>query len=248
MKRIFTELEWLSTDEAVQYLQLHLQLLPPMQMTERLFLKQCEARDCPVYVDVDGADGWDESLSKPATAKGSHKVEFTDAFGMGCLPHQLHTTGATRWGEDITRWKIDIRAQSREFPRMFRPADIEALATKINEVPVPAEKPLHLGEQKGGTESQQKPLTRPEQQDVELLRELRQMGLDPARLPPHTQKGGAKAKVKHQLRTHRKDLFTESTFKRTWERLSGSGEVAYEKKQPSSPQKGDRGTLAGEDT
>lgn len=245
MKSIFEGLEWLSAGEAMQYLQLH---LPPIQMTEQLFLKQCEARDCPVYVEVDGVSGWDERRGKPATAQGCHKVQFTDALGMDRLPHQLHTTGATRWGEGTTRWKIDLRTQGREFPWIFKPADIKALATKINGAPVPAEKSLHTDEQKGGTESQQRPLTKLEQQDAGLLRELRQMGYDPAGLPPYTPAGGAKAEVKRRLLANHKGLFTESSFKKAWERLSGCGTVAYEKKQLSSPQKGDRGIVAGEDT
>lgn len=215
MKSIFGELEWLDTDEAVQYLQ----SISSMPMTEKLLLKLCEALDCPVYVDVGGVSGWDESRSKPATAKGAHKVEFSDAFGMDCLPLQLHTTGATRWGEGVTRWKIDLRTQEREFPRIFKPADIASLAANMSR---------KTGQPTAATEAEihSEHPSKQWRQEKAVLEALRQLGHDPVDLPPQ-RKGlrWVKSDAWDALST-RKDLFTINTFRKTWDRLRASGDIA----------------------
>lgn len=82
--------------------------------------------------------------------------------------------------------------------------------------------------QQGETESKQLP--KAQRQEQALVAELRKLGYDPVKLPQPTRIGGAKAKVKKQLLESRKDLFTQSSFSKTWESLKSSGDVAYEEK------------------
>ena len=78
-------------------------------------------------------------------------------------------------------------------------------------------------------EVESEPPLKGRRQEEAVIVALQELGYDPVKLPPHTPKGGAKAEVKKQLLA-RRGLFTESAFRKTWERLSGSGDVAYEKK------------------
>lgn len=77
------------------------------------------------------------------------------------------------------------------------------------------------------TESQPRRTSRLQDQEQAILLALRKMNLEPTMLPPYTRTGGAKAKVKRLLLDERKDLFAESSFKKAWESLSSSGDVAY---------------------
>lgn len=76
-----------------------------------------------------------------------------------------------------------------------------------------------------------KPLPRQKAQELELLAKLRELGFDPAALPP-IQPGltGAKAAASDAL--GRNGIWSGSTvFAKTWERLSANKEIQY---QPSS--------------
>jgi hypothetical protein len=105
------------------------------------------------------------------------------------------------------RWKERLNANDLLIPMQF----IRALEV----------------EQESDTADLSRPPARQQVQEQAILHALRQMDFEPLTLPPHTPKGGAKAAVKRLLMEKRKDLFTESSFKKTWEALSGRGEIAY---------------------
>lgn len=64
-------------------------------------------------------------------------------------------------------------------------------------------------------------------QDQAILDELRALGYDPANLPPYTPTGGARSEVRLSLLSKRKDIFTDSSFKHSWDRLKGTGKVVW---------------------
>src|SRR5690606_21365824 len=70
-------------------------------------------------------------------------------------------------------------------------------------------------------------LGRREMQKRAILQALRHEGYEPLSLPKFTSTGGPKSRVKLNLLTGRKELFTTSSFDKAWEELSRANEIAY---------------------
>ncbi len=137
MEKIYRLLDWLTLEQAVDWLQ----DLTNTQLTESQLSQLCEARQCNAYMDVDCLHGWE----------GNHEV-----CGNGI--HRLLTTSAIKYAQaykvlDLTfegpvclsdgdmddsswgTWQARV-----EFPHRkpcFKPADIQTLAAKINGEPRP---------------------------------------------------------------------------------------------------------------
>jgi hypothetical protein len=89
-----------------------------------------------------------------------------------------------------------------------------------------------IEESKKSDTQQPEPSKRPSvsaTQDQAILDELRALGYDAENLPPYSPAGGARSEVKLSLLSKRKDLFTDSSFKHSWDRLKGAGKVVWTK-------------------
>lgn len=129
MEKVYRLLQWLDMAQALDFLQ----DLTETPVTEYLLLQLCEARQCQAFADVDGLKGEDLMNSEPATAIGIHLVtDPVDAFGSEWGSSTVRTEGDIQGGISV-EWKGELLPWKRG--PIFRPADIEALAAKMNGAP-----------------------------------------------------------------------------------------------------------------
>lgn len=132
MEKIYRLLDWLTLEQAVDWLQ----DLTNTQLTESQLSQLCEARQCNAYMDVDCLHGW--GGNHEVCGNGIHRLLTTSAIKYAQAYKVLDLTfegpvclsdgdmDDSSWGT----WQARV-----EFPHRkpcFKPADIQALAVKMN--------------------------------------------------------------------------------------------------------------------
>lgn len=156
MDKVYRLLTWLSAEQAVSWLQ-------DLTKTPITFVELgelCNAGHCGIYVSCSGVKIVDEEQGINVELCGEAKVigktqltagVFADApiSFEGRITVRADAYGV--WGhEDIVP---DLQFDktfylSRSYVPLFKPSEIEALASKLNGVEEPKEKPLHPSERK----------------------------------------------------------------------------------------------------
>ena len=173
---------------------------------------------CPIFPGIEGV--FDLRLTTPQTVRlNSNRdlesclfgLEFsTDVPGRVVRIDTLTLPETAHWvirSNDLLEFKSKLEEVSNQPP-----------APPIEETPMlGTSEPLRA---KG------EPDTKAYRQDQAILDMLKQLDYDPKALPPR-QPGypWVKAEVKTAALPNRKDLFTDSSFGKTWERLRRNGEI-----------------------
>lgn len=153
MKKFCKLLPWLDVDLAVDLLV----SLTDTNIGTYRFMELCEAVQVPAYLDcrewpgeIPAASQDDSTGAQRVIGAGICTIDHPGRLYLDDLaicitgPAKLEETERTM---DSCKWQLDEYDESR--PVIFKPADIEALAAKMNGTPEPQpEKPLHSSERK----------------------------------------------------------------------------------------------------
>lgn len=138
MEKAYRLLPWLDMAQAVDYLE----YLTKTPITDPLFIQLCEAGECAVYLDCMGLDGESpvdagEGLPayEPVLGRGHCKV--TTLYFSRYRLAQTVIGPALFLFDDIIRSDREwiIRSNRELLSPIFKAAEIEALAAKMNEAP-----------------------------------------------------------------------------------------------------------------
>lgn len=136
MEKIYKLLDYLTIDQAVQWLQ----AITQTKLSGNDLLDLCESRQCVAYMNVDGVSGWDidavgdhevigsgiQKVLKPKALKYSGTETTLDIVFEGPVFLKDEPVSEGYW----TMWKG--RALLIDRYALFQPADIQALGAKIN--------------------------------------------------------------------------------------------------------------------
>lgn len=130
MEKLYKLLRWLDMEQAVNWLQ----DLTGTPITSSDLLRLCNASWCSVYVDVHGLEGTGYDDFESAVLEGVHRVCVPSDMKEpvdGEYTRSIETSGKSVGRKTLTDWHIE------NFPIMergacFKPADIQALADKMN--------------------------------------------------------------------------------------------------------------------
>lgn len=152
MEKVYRLLSWLDMAQAVDYLE----DLTKTPLTEGLLLQLCDAGECAAYLDCMGLNGdypfdvgEDQPAYQPVVGRGHCRVEYPLLLGRsGFATHVIGPAWLAFDGIVKEECEWIIRGGKAGLSLIFKPADIEALAAKMNGEPAPAERPLHPSERK----------------------------------------------------------------------------------------------------
>ncbi|MFS1292057.1 hypothetical protein ACLRDI_30555 [Pseudomonas piscis] len=136
MEKIYKLLDYLSIDQAVQWLR----AITQTKLTGNDLLDLCDSRQCVVYMNVDGVSGWDidaagdhevigsgiQKVLKPKALKYSGTETTLDIIFEGPVFIGNEPGDEAYW----TMW--EGRAFLIDRYALFQPTDIQALGAKIN--------------------------------------------------------------------------------------------------------------------
>lgn len=136
MEKIYKLLDYLTIDQAVQWLQ----AITQTKLLGNDLLDLCESRQCVVYMNVDGVSGWDidavgdhevmgsgiQKVLKPKALKYAGTETTLDIIFEGPVFIENEPGDEAYW----TMW--EGRALLTDRCALFQPADIQALGVKIN--------------------------------------------------------------------------------------------------------------------
>ncbi|WP_054922478.1 MULTISPECIES: hypothetical protein [Pseudomonas] len=136
MEKIYKLLDYLTIDQAVQWLQ----VITRTKLSGNDLLDLCESRQCVVYMNVDGVSGWDidavgdhevmgsgiQKVLKPTALKYAGTETTLDIIFEGPVFIENEPGDEAYW----TMW--EGRALLADRYALFQPADIQALGAKIN--------------------------------------------------------------------------------------------------------------------
>lgn len=146
MEKVYRHLPWLDMEQATDYMGAMLKATPQAPFTERLLIQLCEAGECPVYLDCQGRRGvayFETTFSQEGEAGvygfGHARLLSVRAFSRAKRIPVFGECDSVFLGFDEREWWID-RDDPRGGPEptpLFKPADLEALAAKMNGEPAP---------------------------------------------------------------------------------------------------------------
>ena len=142
MEKVYRLLDWLDMEQAVDWLQ----DMTSTRANSTSLLQLCDAGQCLVYWDCRGVGGdvsidigEEEPMYVPATGAGICKVEYPLQLG-DISRHGTHVIGLVRMketGKLIENTDLWVPIENAVRPPLFKPADIQALAAKMNGEPSP---------------------------------------------------------------------------------------------------------------
>jgi len=160
MDKVYRLLKWLSAEQAVDWLQ-------DMTATPITFVELgdlCNAGHCGIYVDcngqkiVDDEHGVDVELAGMGTITSQVRL-CCGAFADAPISFESRITvkcdayGVWSSQDVVPDFHFDRTFYlSRTRLPLFKPAEIQALANKLNGVEAPKEKPLHPSERKSASQ------------------------------------------------------------------------------------------------
>ncbi|MDV7212926.1 hypothetical protein [Azotobacter beijerinckii] len=251
MDKFYGLLDWLDVSQAIDFLS----VLTGRAIDQGQLMVLCRHNHCNAYLDSPPPDGKSilpETGAFCATMpsgvghhliKWPHPHQWEDGQKIRfCLQGKVRQfdffkgepllNGPDRFGsrevEDCD-WFVELSETNFE-PR-FKRSDIELLGAKMNvgagrsgmsRTQAQAEKGLGTAHAPSGNS---KPISKACRQDQAVIEMLRQLGYEPKDLPERPAgRKGAKTDVWSEL-SNRKDLFTERSFSKTWDRLRASGDI-----------------------
>jgi predicted nucleic acid-binding Zn-ribbon protein len=136
VEKVYKLLDYLTIDQAVQWLR----AITQTKLTGNDLLDLCESRQCLVYMNVDGINGWDidavgnhevsgcgiQKVLKPRALKYAGTETTLDIIFEGPVFLESEPGDEAYW----TMW--EGRTLLTERYALFQPADIQALGAKIN--------------------------------------------------------------------------------------------------------------------
>jgi len=202
MEKAYRLLPWLEIDQAIDWLQ----SLTGTLLSERVLLRLGRAREVDVYVQIlpPGIPGKTSDTKEKVTLSGMQQVLNPDM----ALEQSVQTCAVLKHGDAHWIGLLPARNQSA----LFKSADIEALAAKMNRT--------------GGQPSDSVADRSLTERRINAIREwLKDNGRDDTNPSQPQGKRGDKADAMDALVSNNPELFTRATFDAAWKELRKQNEA-----------------------